>query len=133
MLPWQHFFLFLGLMNIFMGSLLSIPLHRLELISFSATPGNNVAILILFCVSWTYKYFYGFFVFHTPAQIWQQFVFFGLKNLCWGSLHSKPLQTWDLISFSATPSNKCCHGSNFFSVSWTYRFVGSLHSKPQHE
>ena len=37
----QALFLFLGLINIFMGSLFSIPLHRLELISFSATPGNK--------------------------------------------------------------------------------------------
>ena len=35
------FFLFLGLINIFMGSLLSIPLHKLELISFSPTPDNK--------------------------------------------------------------------------------------------
>ena len=49
----------------FMGSLLSIPLHRLERISFSATPGKAT----LFFVSWTCKYFYGFFAFYIPAQI----------------------------------------------------------------
>ena len=67
-LPWQHFFWFLGLVNIFMGSLLSIPLHRLQLISFSATPGN-----------------------------------------------------------------KCCHGNTFFSISLTYIPVDFVHSKPLHE
>ena len=36
------FFLFLGLINkYFMVSLPFMPLHRLELISFSATAGNN--------------------------------------------------------------------------------------------
>ena len=52
----------------FMGSLLSIPLHRLERISFSATLSTSVAMATRFFVSWTCKYFYGFFAFHTPAQ-----------------------------------------------------------------
>ena len=52
----------------FMGSLLSIPLHRLGRISFSANLETSVAMATLFWVSWTCKYFYGFFAFHTPAQ-----------------------------------------------------------------
>ena len=40
-----------------MGFLLSIPLHRLELISFSANLATSVAMATLFFVSWTYKYF----------------------------------------------------------------------------
>ena len=53
----------------FMGSLLSIPLHRLERISFLAHLATSVAMATLFFVSWTCKYFYGFFAFHTTAQI----------------------------------------------------------------
>ena len=68
-----------------MGSLLSIPLCRLELISFSATPGNN-----MFC--FLDLYFCGF---------------FGLKSHFWSSLHSKPLHGLELNSFSAIPGNKC--------------------------
>ena len=53
----------------FMGSLLSIPLHSLERISFLANLATSVATATLFLfVSWTCKYFYGFFAFHTPAQ-----------------------------------------------------------------
>ena len=37
-LPCQHFFLFLALVNICIAS---IPLHRLELISFLTIPGNK--------------------------------------------------------------------------------------------
>ena len=53
----------------FMGSLLSIPLHRLERISFRQHLATSVAMATLFLVSWTCKYFYGFFAFYTPAQI----------------------------------------------------------------
>ena len=65
------FLLFLGLINNFMGSLLSITLHRLELISFSAIPGNNCChgnTFLLF-LGPIYKYFCGFFAFHTPTRI----------------------------------------------------------------
>ena len=78
MLPWQHFFSVSWTHEYFMGSLLSIPLHRLELISFSATPGNNCC--------------------HGNSF----FLFPGLKNLSCGSLHSKPLHTLELISFSTS-------------------------------
>ena len=83
------FCLFLELVNIFIGSLLSIPLHRLQLISFSATPGNKCCHgNTFFFFFLTYKYFYGFFVFHTPHRL-------------------------ELISFSATSGNKCYHGNTF--------------------
>ena len=65
------FLLFLGLINNFMGSLHSINLHRLELISFSAIPGNNCChgnTFLLF-LGPIYKYFCGFFAFHTPTWI----------------------------------------------------------------
>ena len=82
MFPWQHFFLFLGFMNIFMGSLLSIPLHRLELID------------------------------NTWQQVlpWHFFLFLGLTNIFMGSLLFMPLHRLKLISFLATP-DKCCHGT----------------------
>ena len=38
-----------------------------------------------------------------------------------------------MISFLATPGNKCCHGNTFFSVSLTYISVDFLHAKPPHE
>ena len=66
----------------FMGSLLSIPLHRLEWISFSATPGNKC------CHGNTF------------------FLFLGLVNIFMGSLLSIPLHRLELISFLATPGNK---------------------------
>ena len=47
-------FLFHGLINIFMGSQHSIPLHRLELISFSAIPVNKCChTSVIFCLSHT--------------------------------------------------------------------------------
>ena len=65
MLPRQHlFFLFLGLVNIFMGSLHSIPLHKLELISFLAIPGNS-SFLLLGLINM----FMGSLLFQTSAQI----------------------------------------------------------------
>ena len=68
-LPWQHFFMFLGLKNLFLGgSLHSKPLHRLELISLTTITGNKCCLATLFSFSWTQEYFYGFFAFHTPAQ-----------------------------------------------------------------
>ena len=81
----------------FMGSLLSIPLHRLERISFSATPGNTC------CHGNTF------------------FLFLGLVNIFMGSLLSIPLHRLELISFSAAPGNKCCHGNTFF-VSWPCKY-----------
>ena len=120
--------LFLGLINIFIRSLLSIPLHRLELISFSATPGNKCGHgYTVFFVFGLTNIFMGF---PYPAQIgadkffnntWQQvlpwqhcFMFLGLTNLSRVSLHSKPLHRFQPISFSATPGDKCCHGNTFF-------------------
>ena len=47
------FFLFLGLINIFMGSLDSIPLHGLELISFLTIIDNRCCHDNSFSVSWT--------------------------------------------------------------------------------
>ena len=76
-------------MHIFMGSLLSIPLHRLELISFSAPPGNKC------CHGNTF------------------FLFLGLTNIFMCSLLSIPLHRLVLISFWATPGNKCCHDNTF--------------------
>ena len=49
--------MFLGLKNLSQGSLFYIPLHRLERLRFSATPGNTF------------------------------FPFFGLTNILMGSLH----------------------------------------------
>ena len=88
-----------------MGSLLSIPLHRLELISFSATPGN--------------KSCHG-----------NTFLFLGLANIFMGSLLSIPLHRLELISFSTIPGNKCYHG-NTLCVLGLKIFLG-LHSKPLH-
>ena len=42
-------FLFLGLMNLFMGSLHSIPLYGLELISFGEYLAISVPMATLFC------------------------------------------------------------------------------------
>ena len=56
-------FLFLGLKSLSQCSLHSKPLHGLVLISFSMMPGKTFFLFL------TYKYFYGFLVFHTPAQI----------------------------------------------------------------
>ena len=61
----------------FMGSLLSIPLHRLERISFLAHLATSVAMATLFS-------------------------FLGLVNIFIGSLLSIPLHRLELISFSAT-------------------------------
>ena len=74
-------------MNIFMGSLLSTRLDRLELISFSATPGNKCCHDNIF------------------------YLFLGLKNDFMGSLLSIPLHRLELIIFLATPGNKYCHGN----------------------
>ena len=84
----------------FMGSLLSIPLHRLERISFSATPGNRC------CHGSTF------------------FLFLGLVNIFMGSLLSIPLHRLELISFSATPGNKCCHGNTFLCFLGVKIFFG---------
>ena len=109
MLPWQIIFVFWTYKYGFFGntwqqcfhgntlscffsskvsrcSLHSNPLHRLVLISFSMMPGNKCGNT--FFVSWTYKYFYEFFAFHTPAQT-------------------------ELISFSSKAGNKRCHGNTF--------------------
>ena len=83
-LPWQHFFMFLGLS---LSSLHSKSLHGLEVISFSMIPGNKS------CHGNTF------------------FLFLRLMNLFMGSLLSIPLRRLELISFSSTPDNKCCHGN----------------------
>ena len=80
----------------YMGSLLFIPLNRLELISFSTHLATSVAMATLF-------------------------LFLGLKSLSWCSLHSKPLHGLVLISFSLMPGNKCCHGNTFF-LFLTYKY-----------
>ena len=51
---WQHFLMFLGFKNLFVGSLHSKPLHGLELITFSAIPGNKFYHGITLSFSWTY-------------------------------------------------------------------------------
>ena len=88
-LPWQHFFMFLGPKNRFWGSLHSKPLHGLELITLTTITGTPLPwqhfFLFLGLISWTYIFM--------------------------GSLLSIPLHKLELISFSATPGNKCCHGS----------------------
>ena len=131
MLPWQHLFLFLGLKyKYFMGSLLSIPLHRLQLINFSATPGNKCCHGYTFFFFFDLQIFLWVLCFPYPCtdwnwlvfrQTWQQvlpwqhfFLFLGLVNIFMGSLLSIPLRRLRLISFSATPGNKCCHGNTFF-------------------
>ena len=121
----------------FMGSLLSIPLHRLERISFLATPGNKCChgMATLFSISWAYKYFMGSLLtipLHRLGQIsfsanqatsWQHFFWFlGLVNIFMGSLLSIPLHRLQLITFSATPGNKCCHGNTFFLFFLTYKY-----------
>ena len=102
-LPWQQFFMFLGLRNTFWSSLHSKPLHELELISLTTITGNT-----FFSVSWGHEYFYGFFAFQTPAQTGAELVF------------------WQHLATSVAMAT-------LFFVSWTYIFVGSLHSKPLHE
>ena len=84
----------------FMGSLLSIPLHRLERISFSTTPANTMATLF--------------------------FLFLGLVNIFMGSLLFIPQHRLELISFSATPGNKCCHGNTFLCLLGLKLFLGYL-------
>ena len=91
MLPWQHFFLFLGLTNIFVASLHSKPLHGLELISFSTIPDNKCCHGITF-------------------------LFVRLINVFMYSLHSKHLHGLELVSFLAIQGNKC-HMATLFSVS----------------
>ena len=49
---------------------------------------------------------------------------FGLKIFA-GSLHSKALHGFEIISFLAIPGNRCCHG-NMFSVSWMYKYFCGL-------
>ena len=52
---WQHFLMFLRFKNLFVGSLHSKPLHRLELTSFLTIPGNKCChgnTFLLF--SWTH-------------------------------------------------------------------------------
>ena len=116
-----------------MGSLLSIPLHRLELISFSANLATSVAMATLFLFLGLVNIFMGSLVsipLHrlwlisfspTPGNVlpWQHFfsVSWAYKYFM-GSLLSIPLHRLWLISFSATPGNKCCHGNTFF------RFLG---------
>ena len=61
-------------------------------------------------------------------------MFFGLKNLFWGSLHSKPLHGSELIILTTITGTKFCHGmatlvdmATIFSVCWTNKyFMGSL-------
>ena len=56
-------------------------------------------------------------------------MFLGFKNLFVGSLHSKPQLGFELITFSAIPGYKFCHGNNFIFFWGLYIniFVGSLH------
>ena len=82
-LPWQHFFMFLGPKSFSRCSLHSRPLHELLLISFSMIPGNKCCQC---CHSNT-------------------FLFLGLINIFMGSLLSIPLHRLELISTSATPGN----------------------------
>ena len=44
---WEHFLVFLGFKNLFVGSLHSKPLHGLELISFLAIPGATLFFYFL--------------------------------------------------------------------------------------
>ena len=51
---------------------------------------------------------------------WQHFLMFlGFKTLFVGYLHSKLLHGLELITFSAIPGNKFCHG-NTLSFSWPF-------------
>ena len=96
-----------------MGSLHSITLHRLELISFLAIPGNKC------CHGNTFLLFLG--------PIYKHFVHFV------GSLHSKLLHGLELTSFSTIPGNKCCHGNTFLQFHRLINnFMGSLHSITLH-
>ena len=56
--------------------------------------------------------------------LWQHFfLFLGLTNISVGSLHSKPLHGWQIISFLAIPGNKCSHGNTFLTPThngWDY-------------
>ena len=92
----DSFFLFLGLINIFMGSLYSIPLQGLEMMSFSAIPGNMGYHGNTFSASWSYKYFYGFFAFHTAARTGVDWLF-------------------------ANTLQQVLPRQYFFSVPWTYQ------------
>ena len=107
-------FLFLGLTNIFMGSLLTIARHRLELIRFSAKPGNKCCHGNLFYVSWAYKSFLGFFTCQTPAQIgadwffgntrqqvlpWQHFFLFRGLIFLWVLCISNPFMNRSWLAF----------------------------------
>ena len=79
----------------FMGSLLSIPLHRLERISFSATPGNKC------CHGNTF------------------FLFIGLVNIFMGSLLSIQLHRLELISGKGMESKEPIVAmATLFYVSW---------------
>ena len=80
-LLWQHFFMFLGLKNLFWGSLHSKPMHGLELVGLTTITGNTFA-----------RHHF--------------FLFLGLINIFMGSLLSISLHRLELISFSATPGNK---------------------------
>ena len=147
-------YLSLGLINNFMGSLHSITLHRLELISFSEIPDNkcchgNTFFLFLGPI---YKYFLGFFAFHTPTRIgaayffWQYlaiivimatFFFCFLDpyiNILGGSLHSIPLHGLELLGFFGNTWQQLLSWQHFFCFFYLYIniFVVSLHSKPQH-
>ena len=51
------------------------PLENVQLISFSAKPGNQCCHGNTFSVSWIYKYFYGFFAIHTLAGIGADYFF----------------------------------------------------------
>ena len=62
---------FLGLKDLFWGSLHSNLLHGLQLISFSTIPGTKC----FFFVSLTFKYFYGFFAFLTTARTGADYLF----------------------------------------------------------
>ena len=102
-LLWQQFFVFLGLKNLFWGSLHSKPLHGLELISLTAITGN------------------------TRKKCWHFFLFLGLINIFMGSLFSIPLHRLELISFSASPGNKCCNTGNTLCFLGLKIFLGVLY------
>ena len=132
---WEHFLVFLGFKNLFVGSLHSKPLHGLELISFLAIPG---ATLFFYFLDPYINIFVGSLysiplhrleplIFGNTLQqllSWQHFFcfFYLYINIFVGSsLHSKPQHRLELISFSTLPGNKCCHGYTnvFLSVSFT--------------
>ena len=78
-LPWQHFFMFLGLKNLFWVSLHSKPMRGLELISLTTITGNT----------------------EQKGVPWQPFfLILGLINIFMGSLLSIPLfADWSLLVF----------------------------------